>query len=213
MRIVCISDTHGMHDALELPAGDVLVHAGDMTAMGRPDQVAAFGEWLQTQSYAHKVVIAGNHDWMFVDDRERAVGLLGPDVIYLQDSGCQIEGLEFWGSPWQPEFFDWAFNLPRKGPELRELWARIPESTDVLVTHGPPYGTRDACPDFATREMTSVGCELLRDRLGALSVRAHVFGHIHEGHGLTEGPAHVSVNASICDGRNRVGNEPIVIEL
>ena len=69
-RIVCISDTHNHHAAVKLPAGDVLVHAGDISGLGKPREIEAFAAWFAAQPFAHKVVIAGNHDWLF--EREPA---------------------------------------------------------------------------------------------------------------------------------------------
>ena len=63
--------------------------------------------------------------------------MLGAGVHYLEDSGVEIAGTRWWGSPWQPEFNSWAFNLPR-GEPLSEKWALIPDDVDVLVTHSPP---------------------------------------------------------------------------
>lgn len=121
-RLVLISDTHGMHASIDVPEGDVLVHAGDFSARGREREVADFGAWLAAQPHAHKIVVAGNHDFLFEREPERARELLG-DVHYLLDSGVEAAGLSFWGSPWQPWFHEWAFNL-RRGPALEEVWAR-----------------------------------------------------------------------------------------
>ena len=129
-----------------------------------------------------------------------------PDVHYLQDRGVLIDGVRVWGSPWQPRFFDWAFNLDR-GPLLAEKWALIPGDTDILVTHGPPFGTLDLTP-----RGDRVGCEALAARLNDLRVRLHVFGHIHHGYGVVERGQRISVNASICDERYLPVNAPIVVD-
>ena len=101
MRLVCISDTHNRHGALDVPEGDVLLHAGDLTAQGTREEIEAFGAWLAARPHPHKVVIAGNHDWLFQREPQAAVEALGT-ATYLQDSGVTIGGLRFWGSPWQP---------------------------------------------------------------------------------------------------------------
>src|SRR5580658_3578813 len=99
LRIVCISDTHGQHAKLHLPEGDILVHAGDFMAFGdKPREVTDFNQWLGKQTHRHKVVIAGNHDWMFERHPGAAQALL-TNAIYLENSGTEIEGLKFWGSP------------------------------------------------------------------------------------------------------------------
>ena len=94
MKIVLISDTHCMHDRLEVPDGDVLVHAGDFTWRGRPQEIDEFNRWLEKLPHKHKLVIAGNHDRMFEDNPMRAQSLL-TNCTYLQDSGCTIDGISF----------------------------------------------------------------------------------------------------------------------
>jgi predicted phosphodiesterase len=205
MRLVLLSDTHGLHDALEVPAGDVLVHAGDCSTRGRPDEIEAFGAWFQGQPHAHKVFVAGNHDFLFQTEPRRARELLGP-VHYLQDAGLELEGLSIWGSPWQPWFHDWAFNLPR-GEPLAERWRQVPAGVDLLVTHGPPLGILDR-----TALAEDVGCEALRAELERIRPAVHVFGHIHEARGTLQTDPTLFVNASICDLRYRPVHAPIVLE-
>src|SRR5262245_10950945 len=136
MRIVAVADTHLFHDDLRIPDGDVFIHAGDMCRAGTLEELKVAAEWIQSLPHAKKIVIAGNHDWAFADSQAEAIAVLGNGVTYLQDSSFVLEGLKLWGSPWQPEFNRWAFNLPR-GDKLREKWALIPPGTDVLLTHGP----------------------------------------------------------------------------
>lgn len=206
MRIVCLSDTHGLHGRLRVPAGDVLVHAGDFSMAGRADEIEQFDRWLGTLPHAHKVVVAGNHDFLFERDPARARALLR-NATYLQDSLTEIGGLRIWGSPWQPWFFDWAFNLAR-GPELAARWALVPDAVDVLVTHGPPAEILDR-----TASDEDVGCADLARALERIRPRLHVFGHIHEGYGRVERDGTTYVNASNCDLGYRPVHEPIVVEL
>lgn len=123
IRIVCLSDTHCRLHEIDVPDGDVLVHAGDFSKRGDAGEVRAFVDALRELPHPDKIVIAGNHDFLFEREPDRARALLmeagGPGhgvVHYLLDSGVTLHGLRFWGSPWQPEFFDWAFNLPRGFP-------------------------------------------------------------------------------------------------
>src|SRR5437879_6118763 len=175
LTVVCVSDTHGRHDRLELPPGDVLVHAGDLTYDGTLDEVRELNDWLSrlNRTYRHKVVIAGNHDFCFQEQARRARPLL-THATYLEDEAVTIDGVTFYGSPWQPWFCDWAFNLPR-GPELAAVWAKIPADTDVLITHGPPQGILDR-----THRGEDVGCLDLLNRGYEVRRRLHGFGHIHE---------------------------------
>ena len=206
-RIVCLSDTHGQHLRVDVPDGDVLVHAGDLSGRGREKQIAGFGDWLRRLPHAHKVVIAGNHDFLFEEDRERARELLGEGIAYLHHEEAQVAGLTFFGSPWQPWFNDWAFNLPR-GRALEEKWRAVPAGIDVLVTHTPPAGILDE-----TWRGSSVGCEDLLRELPRIAPRLHVFGHIHEAAGQATKDGTTYVNASLCDARNALRQQPTVIDL
>ena len=101
MCIVCLSDTHSRHDRIRVPPGDVLVHAGDATMAGRVEEIAAFNHWLGALPHRHKILIAGNHDWLFETDPALAESLI-TNAVYLRDSCVTIEGVKFYGSPWQP---------------------------------------------------------------------------------------------------------------
>ncbi len=173
MRLVAVADTHLFHDGYEVPDGDVLVHAGDLLRGGTLDELSVAARWLREQPHRHKVIVAGNHDWAFVRAAAQAREVLG-DMIYLQDDETTLDGVRFYGSPWQPTFQDWAFNLER-GPALAAIWARIPVGIDVLVTHSPPRGIGDRIADT-----NRAGCEQLRDRVAVVRPRLHLFGHIHQ---------------------------------
>lgn len=204
-RIVCLSDTHSLHDELVVPDGDILLHAGDFTRRGTPPEIERFAQFLARMPHAHKVIVAGNHDFLLQSDRDMASELLG-DVTYLQDAGATIAGLRIWGSPWQPWFHDWAFNLPR-GAQLADRWALIPDAIDVLITHGPPLGILDR-----TSRGAAVGCEELRTARERIRPKLHLFGHIHEAYGVSQEAAILSVNACNCDLGYRPVNPPIVID-
>ncbi|MCM8542529.1 MAG: metallophosphatase domain-containing protein [Lentisphaeraceae bacterium] len=192
MKFTVISDTHNKHSSLDLGSGDVLLHCGDFSGRGTSQQIIHFNEWINQQDFKYKVVIAGNHDFMFENDPEAAQKLL-TDVIYLQDSFIEIEGIKIYGSPWQPWFFDWAFNLKR-GKELADKWAMIPEDTDILLTHGPPSGIGDI-----TSRGDHAGCEDLLVRVKQIKPKFHCFGHIHEHSGQWQIDDTTYINASICD--------------
>ena len=153
IRFVWISDTHNATNNFEVPNGDVLLHAGDFTKKGTPQQVAHFNKFLQSLPHEHKVVIAGNHDLLFDLenwDRLRERFMLPKTIdavssknslenwIYLEESGCEIYGYKIWGSPWTPTFWNWAFNAER-GEAMAYYMNKIPEGTEILITHGPPF--------------------------------------------------------------------------
>lgn len=210
MKIVCISDTHNCNEQINVPDGDILIHAGDATTVGNFEQIKEFGSWFGSLPHKHKIFIAGNHDWLFETNNSFARTLLDSKITYLQDSAIEIEGLKIYGSPWQPRFFDWAFNLNR-GAELAEKWKLIPNDTDILITHGPPNGILDEVERQYWTENT--GCEELRKRVEIIKPKLHVFGHIHCGYGMKEEFGVKFVNASTCDEQYLPTQPPIVVEI
>lgn len=204
MRIVCISDTHNREIAV--PDGDLLIHAGDATMLGTADEISIFNSWFSALPHKNKIFIAGNHDWLFELQPDTARELLDESIIYLQDSIVSLEGLNIYGSPWQPRFYDWAFNLDR-GREMAEKWAMIPADTDILITHGPPNGILDL-----TIDGDRAGCEELITIVEEIKPKVHIFGHIHEGYGTLKHNGIRFVNASNCDERYRLVNPPVVLD-
>jgi hypothetical protein len=179
MRIVAVADTHLFHsDLRDLPAGDVFIHAGDLLRGGTLDELRKVTEWLVSLPHPHKIIVAGNHDWCFAREPEQALAILGPGFTYLQDSGTIIDTVGFWGSPWQPEYNQWAFNLPR-GEPLAQKWRLIPDLTDVLITHGPPHGIGDQ-----SGMDERGGCDELLLVVRRVHPVLHMFGHIHQDGGL-----------------------------
>lgn len=194
VTVVAMADTHGFHDRLVVPDGDVLIHAGDLTQLGRRPELEAVRDWLRGLPHPHKVIVAGNHDFLFEQEPVAARALFS-DFIYLEDAEATVAGLRIWGSPWQPWFHSWAFNLHRGAP-IDAKWRLIPPGLDVLVTHGPPAGYGDRC--FDGRE---VGCEDLLEHLRRTQPRFHLFGHIHEARGQWQvGPTRVcNVTTAECE--------------
>jgi predicted phosphodiesterase len=179
MRIIALADTHGFHtDWPTVPVGDLLIHAGDLCRGGRLDELQNAASWLHSLPHRHKIVVAGNHDGCFQRDPEASRALLGPGIVYLEDSGTTVDGLRIWGSPWQPAFNDWAFNLPRGAP-LAEKWSLIPEGIDLLITHGPPAGIGDS-----SGSDERAGCADLLAAVLRIRPALHVFGHIHQDGGF-----------------------------
>ncbi len=189
MKITFISDTHTKHHQItsQLPGGDLLVHAGDFSSRGYEHEVDSFFDWFNgLDNYTNKIVIAGNHDFMFEDDPMLAKDIIShyPNVTYLQDDLEVIgevyqDSVKVWGSPWQPEFNNWAFNLPRNSEVLNEKWNQILHNMDIVVTHGPAWGHLDT----VVGQSINLGCELLAERLKVVKPKIHVCGHIHSGYG------------------------------
>lgn len=216
MKLVLISDTHQQHKRIRMPRGDVLVHAGDFCSRGTAEEVKAFGAWLRGLDYRHIVFISGNHDRLFERNRRKALGHIprktdsGGKIHYLQDSFIRIENVKFYGSPWQPKFYNWAFNLPRDGTQLKSKWDKIPEDTNVLITHCPPHGILD----MPWLRSERIGCKLLFQRVLDIKPKLHVFGHCHEGYGMVHHllDGTVFVNASIVNDYHYAEHRPVEFE-
>ena len=235
MRIVCISDTHSLQDSMRhaIPEGDILIHAGDVSNKGGERDVTNFINWFQSiKGFDLKIFISGNHDFCFEKVNQphhkgdydwlhhlmTEENLSQSDVVYLEDDYVTYVSeelqmpIKIYGTPWQPWFYDWAFNLPRLGNELHDKWAKIPIGTDILITHGPPNGYGDLVNNWR-QPNTNVGCELLLNRILDIKPVLNVFGHIHEGYGVYTNEDTTFVNASICTADYRPTNKPIIIDL
>lgn len=209
-RICCVSDMHG--NLPNVPECDILLIGGDIvpTHFHEPEFSALWmktnlAPWLDELSERMEVVaVAGNHDFVFQHQ---------PDIIpelswsYLEDSGDEVKGLKIWGSPWQPRFYDWAFNLDE--PELMEKWALIPEGTDILLLHGPPNGYGD----FSPYGKVHTGSPSLTEKIREIKPKLAVAGHIHSGYGRYNIDDTIFVNASLVDERYKPVNKLIVVEL
>jgi len=209
MKICLISDTHNKHKRLgRLPDADVVIHCGDMTSIGQSHEIVDFMKWFSMLPHKHKIVVAGNHDWLFETSRLIALDKVPENVIYLEDSGIEIEGVKFYGSPVQLPFNDWAFNRPEE--KLAEHWQAIPDDTDVLITHGAPYGIMD----FGIYSNHHTGSpSLYKEVVERIKPTLHVFGHVHSGYGQKVIEDTTFINASNLDDDYMCVNNPIIFEL
>ena len=217
-RITTISDTHNKHKSITpfLPGGDILIHAGDLTSMGYKHEIREFCKWFNSiDNYDLKVFIAGNHDYGFQERVDETMEIVNSykTINYLQDDwvGFQkgdLKEIRIWGSPWQPEFHSWAFNLPRNGKELEDKWNTIPIDSDIVVTHGPAYGYVDMVYD----RYDNLGCEKLIQRIEQFNPPIHICGHIHTGYGYrTNGKTHF-INASVLDEQYQFTQYPLTFD-
>jgi Icc-related predicted phosphoesterase len=208
LKFTCISDTHGKHNSLQLPEGNVLIHAGDVSSMGKEYEVLNFLDWFAKQDYEYKIFIAGNHDFYFERMHDADIqNIIPSNIIYLNDSGVTINGINIWGSPISPWFYDWAFNRHR-GEPIKKHWDLIPTNTDILITHGPAFGILD----YTTSGMR-VGCEDLLLKVEEVKPKFHICGHIHEAYGMQEKDGTTFINTSVLNEKYVLVNEPIVFEL
>lgn len=210
MRVVAISDTHNIHKDINIPEGDILIHAGDITNLGSFTEFEDFNEWLGTLPHKHKVFIAGNHDFLFERNKigliKQALGKL--NATYLQDDSIHIDGIHIYGAPWTPQFMEWAFMYDPLEDFARKQWDKIPDKVDILITHGPPAGILDRPHD-----QPGAGCADLLKRVHQVRPRYHIFGHIHEGYGMVEKNGTIFINAALSRGHSRLNKLPVVFEI
>jgi Icc-related predicted phosphoesterase len=218
MKITFISDSHNKHKQIteDLPGGDLLIHAGDISSMGYKHEIQQFCKWFNSiENYTVKTFIAGNHDFGFQREPKMAKEVVNSykEIVYLQDSflgyGVDLENyVKIYGSPWQPEFHNWAFNLPKNGLELAQKWNDIPDDTDILVTHGPAFGYLDKIMG----QYDNLGCELLTKRIKTIKPKIHVCGHIHSGRNIVFDDGTLYINASVLDEQYQYTQKPITID-
>jgi Icc-related predicted phosphoesterase len=182
MKIFAISDTHGRHEQVVIPEGtDMLIHAGDFSNIKLPamnhNEVNLFLIWLEQQPVKYKVIIAGNHDTSIESRFITKKDFKDRGIIYLEHESIEIEGIKIFGSPYTPEYHNWAFNRTRT--KLGKIWDSIPDDTDILITHGPPKGILDsASRDKHVSE--HVGCSALFKKVLKTQPQYMIFGHIHD---------------------------------
>ncbi len=204
MKIVIISDTHGLHNSLILPKGDIIIHGGDITDHGTKEEVINFLNWYSNLEYSSKIFIGGNHDIYLDENPVDLLEILPSSVTYLRNNSIEIEGIKIWGSPITPDFMDWAFGKRRE--DMKEHWKYMPDEIDILVTHTPPHKILDKSGD-----LKSLGCKDLLQKVKELKPKFHIFGHIHASYGqLKEGETEF-INGSNLDSYRGLINPPIVI--
>lgn len=223
MKITCISDLHG--ELPTLPGGDLLIICGDITAQDKVKQWYDFYEWLKVQNYEKKILVGGNHD-VFLESciptslQEQLSKECGEDVtdkshVYLRDSGTVYRGWNIWGTPWTKKFegmnHECTAFTKRSEIDLSEKFALIPDDTDILITHGPPFGILDK-----SHNEFRCGSHALSNRIEELkNLKIHCFGHIHEAYGkqISDDLKVLNINCSIMDWRYNPTNKPVEIEL
>jgi len=223
MKIVSISDTHNKHKQVKIPDCDLLIHAGDATFKGRESEIRDFAKWFAKQPAKYLVWIPGNHEEIFeyhLDNLATEDGETNwfhqecPTAHMLINDSVVIEGVKIYGSPVQPWFHDWAWNIAR-GEPIRKIWDKIPLDTDILVTHGPVHGILD---EVVRADGTShnppnlAGCEELLIAVQRVRPAIHICGHIHCGYGEKHVDGISYYNSAICDEMYYPSNAPHVIE-
>ncbi len=208
IKLACVSDGHG--HLPDVPKCDALILAGDYCLSSKIEAQFAFLR-DQFQPWLKKINVptfgvAGNHDLIFEEAPER-IPQLELSWNYLQDSGIEWNGFKIWGSPWQPRFYDWAFNASED--ELAQKWSLIPDDTDILILHGPPRGYGD----FSTFGNEHTGSPSLLERILQIKPKLVVAGHIHSGHGVYNIGETVFVNAAQLDDAYQPVYKPVLVEI
>lgn len=208
MLIVCTGDTHGLIP--ELPEGDVLIYTGDYSEYGDYNELIRFDRYMRSikDNYKHIIFVPGNHDIYYEKHSMWVKNILQPVWTTLNNTPLTIDGVTFWGSPYTPPFMNWAFMKTEQ--ELRDVFAKIPPKTDVLITHGPPSGILDM-----DMQGTHAGSIALTDRIHSMrrKPKYHIFGHIHEAYGRYEGRGTTYLNVAHRDYIQNKVNAPVVIEI
>ena len=224
--LVLLSDTHQLHREVEVPDGDIFIHAGDFTMFSESmDAVVDFNAWLGELPHRYKIVVPGNHEFFLeADPSERsllsnATVLIneGPEVAFKVlllfhrfnrlSTLPTIEGLRIWGSPVTP-MYGGAFGVS-SAVDRKKLYAQIPWDIDVLISHGPPFGILDTAPISGSHE----GCRELLDAVTRLRPKLHVFGHIHTAYGTYQTEHTIFINAARLGLHDAADKPPFVLQI
>jgi len=211
MKLCIISDTHTKHKFIGIDKyeADVLIHCGDMTGNGGSGAITEFMTWFSSlDQFKHKIVIAGNHDWIFEKTPSLGKRLVPDNVVYLEDEEVVIDGVKFYGTPVQKHFCGWAFN--RDESKMTQHWEAIPDDTDVVITHSPPYSILDVVPYQGECHGSP---SLYKEIVERIKPKIHCFGHIHEGYGIKIIEGIKFINASCLDGSYLAVNDPVIVEI
>jgi hypothetical protein len=182
MKIWHISDTHTYHGLLDIPKDvDMVIHSGDCSnpqeIVKSHSEILDFINWFSMLPIKHKVFVAGNHDVAIERNWITRDHFIEKDIVYLQNESITLDGVNIWGSPYTPSFGNgWAFN--KKRDKLHDLWATIPDDTNMVISHGPPKGILDLSYD-TTNKLEFCGCSAFKKRMLQLQPELCLFGHIH----------------------------------
>ena len=219
MKIWFISDTHNLHRELIVPDVDLVIHCGDESTHGNAwmnePEARPFFDWYLELNIATKVFVPGNHSTAVEQGLVRAEDY--PSVRFLIHEEMSCNAMEIFGTPYTPQFFDWAYMKRRE--ELDRYWAEIPTDTEILITHGPPKGVRDVMRHWRTKEPIHVGSKkLTRHVTERIRPRIHAFGHLHDEAGIENFGTETLdgtqfINCSCVDLQGELVNHGMVVEV
>lgn len=219
MKIWFISDTHCEHQSLIVPVVDAVIHCGDESVHGnawmKERESRSFFEWYSALKIPTKIFVPGNHSTAIEQGLIRGSDF--PDVKCLIHESMEWNGFKIFGSPYTPEFFDWAYMKPRSVLDI--VWQSIPNEIDILITHGPPKGILDVTADIYTGEPVHVGSgSLMRHVKERIRPRIHAFGHIHDEPGIsnfgtiTRGATQF-INCACCHLSGALIHQGLIVEI
>ncbi len=222
MKIVHISDTHGLHGHMleewlfeisEIECPDVIVHSGDfMQKSMNWESAIEFIDWYANLPFKNKILVPGNHDCFLqkLSENSQLRKEFTPSNLHLLiDEAVIIDDIKFYGSPYTPAFMNWCFMLDKT--QQRVHWESIPQDTAVLITHGPAYGVLDQTG--VASNAGHLGCPFLKKRIQELKLKAHLFGHIHGGYGKLDINGYSAFNGSSLSEGYQVTNRPHVFTI
>ena len=192
IKIISVADTHRQHWNINIPECDIFVFAGD-AELDSLDALKDFNDWLGTIKAKHKIICGGNHDFYLEERPAEELQTYFTNATYIENESVTIMGIKF---------NNWAWMLNTE--ELRHVWNTIPDNTDIVITHSPPFGILDSTP-FS---QWPCGCHHLLNRLNELKPKYHIFGHIHAGYGVATKNGTTYINASILNDHYKLVNKP-----
>lgn len=262
VRVLCFSDTHGMHQKIPkdwIQPADIAIFAGDFTGVGSLKDTLSFKEFFKSLPCKHKIMIAGNHEVTYdLENRSDIIGhylrnergdysnlvreyqknntnynpnisgknyddnvlnlikqqiIEDDEIIYLEESSINVEGLNIYGTPYSPFFYHWGFptypyHERQNGGLEASRWNKIPDNTDIVIVHGPPFNILDS-----TVDNEHVGCPFLAEKMNKIEPSLCLFGHIHEAYGHKKIKNTYYANVSTLNFNYQIKNKPILFDL
>ena len=207
VKLLCMSDTHFDEDAVQKDTCDIFVHAGDFLGNGTLVEFLSFVNEIRDKiKYKYAILCPGNHDWICERDVSLCRGILNKNEFLLIDDAINLFNLKMYSCSYTPIFYDWAFM--KKESELKEIFKRIPDDTDVLITHGPAYGILDK-----NYRGNCCGSHALLERIQEVKPKLHIFGHIHQSYGKRKYRGTKYINCSLLDDNYTMTNKPVIVEV
>lgn len=211
MKICCFSDTHGLLP--DVPECDLALIAGDIVPLrvqrDTPWSLSWFRKeflpWVEKQPCKKIIMVWGNHDFVGeavyrypkpeysektheerLEAMKEVLGLEGTKLEILLDSSTEFMGKTFYGTPWCPNLYNWAFY--KNSDDLEKIFKKIPESVDFLISHSPGKGCNKTGMSLEKWNRPEYGSEELAQAvLNRKGIKWWVCGHIHSGnHNITE---------------------------